>query len=233
MFSARGRKARTIVEQEVLPHLDALFGYALYLTRSRTEAEELTQDTLVKAVTSISQYQTDTNCKAWLFRIMHNTFLNNLRRKPMHVELDDSYLNEVWEKADERTSSRYPPNPEESFVSLLSCSKVREAVEKLPREFRSVVVLADLEGFSYREIADILSCPIGTVMSRLHRGRKLLKNALFSWATEMGLVSDPNSTAQREASAPTAPKAKDNVRHICAFRRPQQRWNGRGKEEPC
>ena len=180
MRPTQPNSSRAIVEQEVLPHLDALFAYSLYLTRNRTDAEELTQETLLKAVSSISQYQRGTNCKAWLFRIMHNTFLNSIRRKPSHVTFDDSSMMQSSDRDEESGSDSTSRNPEGSFVSMLSRSKVREAVEKLPPEFRSVVVLADLEEFSYKEIAEVLQIPIGTVMSRLNYARKVLKERLAS-----------------------------------------------------
>ncbi len=179
---------RKIVEQEFLPHLDSLHRYGLFLTRDTTMAEELTQETMLKAIRASFQYKEGTNSKAWLFRIMTNTFLNQTRRRKKIYELDEGTMNVEEEAEVGQVFVHSNQTPEQSFVTMLSKSKVREAIEKLPPEFRSVVVLADLEELSYKEIAEVLSCPIGTVMSRLHRGRKLLRTRLMSWALEMGLV---------------------------------------------
>jgi RNA polymerase sigma-70 factor, ECF subfamily len=179
---------QTVVDREVLPHLDALHRYCLYLSKDRTEAEDLTQETLVKSIKSISSFKEGTNCKAWLFRIATNTFLNKVRRKPIQLEYRDAYPADPGVGRTASSFVRANRTPEESFVTQLSRSKVRDAIEALPSEFRPVVVLADLEGFAYREIAEILSCPIGTVMSRLHRGRRLLRTKLADWARELGLI---------------------------------------------
>jgi len=205
------------MEQEMLPHLDALYGYGLYLTRSRTEAEELVQETLIKGVRAFSQYQTGTNCKAWLFRIMHNTFLNNVRKKYAHLRFEEHVDAELVRREDLKSFIRANPTPEESFVTQISKSKVRDAVEELPPQFRAVVVLADLEEFSYKEIAEILSCPVGTVMSRLHRGRKLLRIRLMSWARELGLVEAESAEAGEAVETDLAEAEK--VTSIAAYRR--------------
>lgn len=186
----RPRKPANGIEAEVLPHLDALYGYALYLTRNRTEAEELTQDAILKAIAAFAQYQAGTNCRAWLFRILHNTWLNKLRKRHVEIELSDAATADLEQREDAAAFVRSNPSPEDSLVSQMSRTRVREAVESLPPDFRSVVVLADLEEFAYREIADILAIPIGTVMSRLHRGRRLLRVRLMDTARELGLVGE-------------------------------------------
>ncbi len=216
------RKRNQAIEREMLPHMDAMFGYSLYLTRNRTEAEELTQETMVKAVKAFSQYQEGTNCKAWLFRIMYNSFLNNIRKKRVQYEFEESSVAELADREDLKTFVRANRTPEESFVSMLSRTKVREAIEKLPEEFKSVVVLADLEGFAYKEIAEILDCPIGTVMSRLHRGRKLLRVRLLQWARELGLV-EPATTSEEAQDALPEP---ENVTPLSAYRRGEATGNG-------
>jgi len=212
MFGRRANHRSSAIERELFPHLEALHGYALYLTRQREQAEELTQETLLKAVNSFHQYQPGTNCKAWLFRIMHNTWLNALRKRRPEVELDDQLL-DANTREDLAAFGQANRTPEESFVSQMSRSRVREAIEKLPDEFRAVVVLADLEELSYKEIAEVLSCPIGTVMSRLHRGRKMLRQRLFRWAQEMGLVAEP-----AEAAAPAAESGCDNITPLALYR---------------
>jgi RNA polymerase sigma-70 factor (ECF subfamily) len=209
------------MEQEILPHMDALWSYALFLTRDRAEAEDLTQETLLKGVNSFAQFREGTNCKAWLLRIMHNTFLNRIRRKAAYVQFDEAAAFDLNEKEDLATFMRVNRSPEESLVSMLSKAKVREAVEKLPAEFRSVVVLADLQECSYKEISEILGCPIGTVMSRLHRGRKLLRSKLLKWAQEMGLVAEAaagESGAGEEKGDEKGEDGFENVTPLAAYR---------------
>jgi RNA polymerase sigma-70 factor, ECF subfamily len=205
------------MEQEMLPHIDALHGYALYLTRKRTEAEELTQETLLKAVNAFSQYQVGTNCKAWLFRIMYNTFLNSVRGRRVQIEFDEASMSGLSRPEDMKGFAKANRTPEESFVNMLSRSKVREAVETLPPDFRAVVVLADLEELSYKEIAEVLSCPIGTVMSRLHRGRKLLRQRLMSFAREMGLVGSARAE-EEEAVQDVDTSDGQKITHLAAYR---------------
>jgi len=199
MLVSRRKRVQGTIEREVLPHLDALYRYALYLTHDRDSAEELSQDTLLKAVNSIALYREGTNCKAWLFKIMTNTFLNKGRKKVQLVELEENGRLDIDPAEDPAAFVQANRTPEESLVSMLSRAKVREAVEALPDEFSSVVVLADLEEFSYKEIAEILACPIGTVMSRLHRGRKLLRTMLMRWAIDLGLIDASLPRESREA----------------------------------
>lgn len=208
---------QTGIEREVLPHLDALHRFSLYLTKDRSEAEELTQETLVKAIKGFGSFTEGTNCKAWLFRIATNTFLNRVRRRPTQVEFRETWPADPGVGPNTATFVRANRTPEESFVVQLSRSKVREAVEALPAEFRSVVVLADLEGFAYREIAEILSCPIGTVMSRLHRGRRLLRSTLVDWAREMGLV-----VSERDAETDQGSEDEASVTPLSLYRNRNQ-----------
>lgn len=203
------------MKEELIPQMNALYRYSLYLTRDKTEAEELAQETLLKAVKAFPSYRTGTNCKAWLFRIATNTLLNKLRRKDAKVELREHSYPSVSVGEDIAAFARASRTPEESFVTQLSRSKVREAVQKLPPEFRSVVVLADLEGLSYKEIAEVLACPIGTVMSRLHRGRKLLRTMLLGWARELGLV-EPAAASAEDGEELT--ESMENVTSISAYR---------------
>lgn len=184
---SRWKKSEGVVEREILPQMDSLYRFCLYLTRERASAEDLTQETMLKAVAAIDSYQEGTNSKAWLLRIATNTHLNRVRRKGCEVELQEGVLPETEAMGDSALFTK-SASPEECFVHALTRSQVRDAVEKLPAEFRAVVVLADLEGLAYREIAEVLSCPIGTVMSRLHRGRRMLRGMLLSYAREIGLV---------------------------------------------
>ena len=184
--------------------MDSLFRYALSMTRDRDRAEELTQDTLAKAIEHVDKYKPDTNARAWLFRIMTNHHINQRRARRPEVQ----FLEEVeprWDADAQELLVRSNQDPERSLVTRLAGSQIKDALERLPEDFRMVVVLADLEGFSYREIADQVGCPIGTVMSRLHRGRRLMRQQLLELGRQLGLVHD----------APPAEIAEDaGVEHV-------------------
>lgn len=189
MFTGPQRKRRQIIEREFVPHMDSLFRYALSMTRDRSRAEELTQDTLAKAVEHVDKYKPGTNARAWLFRIMTNHYINQRRARRPEVQ----FLEEIepkWDAATQDLLVRSHMDPELSLITRLAGSQIREALERLPEDFRIVVMLADLEGFSYREIADQVGCPIGTVMSRLHRGRRLMRQHLLELGKQLGLVHD-------------------------------------------
>ncbi len=176
-----------VFEAEMNPHLDALYRNALRLTGNANDAEDLLQDTYLRAYRFFHQYQPGTNAKAWLFRIMNTVFLNDYRRKSRQGEtvsydgLEDFYLyNRVTEDA---TGGDHPEteNPEQSVLEQLDIEMIQRAIDALPIEFRETVALATLEEMSYQEIADTLGIPVGTVRSRLSRGRKLLQKALWNY----------------------------------------------------
>ena len=157
-------------------HMDAMFNLAMKMTRNRAEAEDLVQETYLRAYRFFDQYEKGTNCKAWLFRILRNNFINRYRqqrRKPEMVDL--SKVEYALENSPETGASPDWGDPEKSLESSLVREEIDRALALLPPEFRIVVVLSSMEGLTYREIAAILDCPIGTVMSRLHRVRKLLQ----------------------------------------------------------
>ena len=159
---------------EALEHLDALFGYAMALTRDLTEAEDLVQETYLRATSASHHPDGDSNLKGWLFVIMRNAWLNQIRHKnngPRFVEL------ETGEYAVDETQE----NPHVVYLRKLEREQVREAIESLPDAYREIVVLRDIEGFTYQEIATVLDCPAGTVMSRLGRARGKLRKLLSSW----------------------------------------------------
>ena len=174
---------------EALTHLDALHGVACRMTRNPTEAEDLVQDTLVKALRARDQYHAGTNLKAWLFRILTNTFINKFRRggleKSVFDRPDADPLADGWVSA---STMRQLRDPEQVALLPIIEGEVRRALDALPPEFRLAVILSDVEEFSYEEIADIMGCPMGTVMSRLHRGRKILQRTLYDHALSMGIV---------------------------------------------
>jgi RNA polymerase sigma-70 factor (ECF subfamily) len=174
---------------ECVAHLDALYGVACRLTRNPTEAEDLVQDALVKAMRARHQFLVGTNLKAWLFRILTNTFINKYRRGGLERTLfegpDADPLADGWVSA---STMRQLRDPEQVALLPMVEGEVGRALDALPTEFKLAVILCDVEEFSYEEIAEIMGCPIGTVMSRLHRGRKLLQKSLYEHALALGIV---------------------------------------------
>ncbi len=171
------------------PFMGALFGTALRLTNNRADAEDLVQETYLKAYRAYSSFQAGTNLRAWLFRILTNTHINRFRaksRRPQEAELDDVdnlYLYRAIK------GEGISPSAEDDVLDRLTEPAVIDAVESLPEHYRLPVLLADVEGFAYKEIAEIMDVPIGTVMSRLHRGRNALQKALYGLALERGIVT--------------------------------------------
>ncbi|MDX9724031.1 MAG: sigma-70 family RNA polymerase sigma factor [Myxococcota bacterium] len=196
MFN-RDKAARAAFREEALPHLDALFGVALRLTKNERDAEDLVQETFLKAFHHFDKYQKGTNCKAWLFKILTNAFINRYRkRQKERTFLADDEPGaglDAYAAPEAGELDRSFESPEELFHNAFS-DDVRAALEAIPVDFRMVVLLADLQDFSYREIAEIMDCPIGTVMSRLYRGRRLLQRQLVDYAVSQGYLQlDPRS----------------------------------------
>ena len=200
MFSSKEKSKQAAFREEALPHLDALYGVALRLIKHERDAEDLVQDTYLKAYRHFDKYQRGTNCKAWLFKILTNTFINSYRKKQKErtylVEDDARPLYERFAVRPPLPLDRAFESEDELFHTVFG-DEVRAALEQVPADFRLVVLLADLQDFSYKEIAEIMDCPIGTVMSRLYRGRRLLQKELVEYALEQGYLGiDPRQGEQ-------------------------------------
>ncbi len=175
-------------EQVALVHLDALYQVALRLTRNRAEAEDVVQEAFLRAFRSFDRFNPGTNCRAWLFTILRNVFLNRVRRhwrEVLEADVGDLVTTEAASEG-----RLVPGNPEEELLQTVLHGDVDRALKTLPLPFREAVVLVDLEGLSYREVAEVLGCPVGTVMSRLSRGRALLRPMLGRFAREHGYVKE-------------------------------------------
>jgi RNA polymerase sigma-70 factor (ECF subfamily) len=176
-----------------MEHMSSLYSAALRMTRSPADAEDLVQETYLKAYRAFNSFEAGTNIKAWLYRILTNTFINSYRskrRRPEQTELDEVEDLYLYRRLGGLEAAAAGRSAEEEVLDHFTEGDVKEAVEALPEAFRLAVLLADVEGFSYKEIADILQVPMGTVMSRLHRGRKALQKALFEFGVERGLVAN-------------------------------------------
>jgi RNA polymerase sigma-70 factor (ECF subfamily) len=182
-------KLRERFERDVLPMLPSLYGAAMRLTRNPSDAEDLLQETYLRAYRGFAGFKEGTNLKAWLYRILTNSFINTYRKKqrePQVVEGPDDI--DEWYLYDRLGGRSVEESAETAVLDQIPDQGVKDALESLPERFRLPVLLADVEGFSYKEIAEIMDTPIGTVMSRLHRGRKALQKALWETAKERGLV---------------------------------------------
>jgi len=175
-----------------MPLMESLYSAALRMTRNRADAEDLVQETYLKAYRSFDSFEEGTNLKAWLYRILTNTFINSYRarrRRPEETELDEAEDLYLYRRLGGLEAVSAGRSAEEVVMEHFTEADIKSAVEALPEQFRLAVLLADVEGFSYKEIADILGVPIGTVMSRLHRGRRSLQKALHDFGVAHGLVS--------------------------------------------
>ena len=188
----RKRRDRTSFDREAMPHLDALYAYGLHLARNREDAEDLLQETYVKALRNWHRYEEGTNCRAWLFRIMTNTFYNVARSRKRRPQVETDALPDVEMQIAESyaDSGMYRPLDEIVLDGLMS-RHMKEALDSLPDDFRTVLLLADLHDFSCKEIAEVCECPVGTVMSRLYRARRAMQRKLLDHAVQEGIVQRP------------------------------------------
>jgi RNA polymerase sigma-70 factor (ECF subfamily) len=195
---------RAAFEAAAMPYLDSLYNTAYRMARNAEDAEDLVQETFLKGYRSYAQFTPGTNLKAWLFKILKNTFINEYRRKQAaprksdFAEIEDAFESQLAPEA-----AGQMKNPEEEALANAFDEDVQRALDLLPADYRMAVLLADIEGFSYREIAEILEIPVGTVMSRLYRGRKLLEEAMLRYAREHGYMREGSEPARRRGSEPT------------------------------
>jgi len=184
--------SKTEFETLALEHMDALYASALRLTRSPKDAEDLVQDTFLKAFRFFDSFEKGTNIKAWLFKILTNTFINKYRRKVKEKEMADAPAEDIMlDRFVSAEQVRALQDPESDFFGKLLSDEVVEALDQVPVDFRMVVILADIQDFSYKEIAEIVGCPVGTVMSRLFRGRRILQKHLYDYAVREGVIVPP------------------------------------------
>ena len=179
---------------DAMQYAPQLFSTALRMTRNRSDAEDLVQETYIKGWRSFHTFQEGTNLRAWLFRIMTNTYINKYnakKRKGTEVELDDVEELFLYKRLGSIDQSQLSSSAEDQMLDLFTDDEVKNALESLPEDFRIPVLLSDVDGFAYKEIAEMLEIPIGTVMSRLHRGRKAMQKMLYEYARDRGLIVEP------------------------------------------
>jgi len=190
------QKKQEDFELEAIPHMHALYNFALRMTGNADDAHDLVQETYMKAFRFFDKFEKGTNCKAWLYRIMKNSYINLYRKEAKEPEKVD------YEKVEEfyntvKSSSTDANDLEEKIFGNLFDDQVTEALQSLPEDFRTVVILCDIENFTYEEIAQFIEAPIGTVRSRLHRGRKILQKKLFEYARDRGYTAKEKSPAEQ------------------------------------
>ncbi len=212
LFNREPARDHSEFQLVAMPQADALYGAALRMTREPSSAEDLVQETLLRAYRFWHKFQKGTNVKAWLFRIQTNIFINRYRKKQTEQKvMDDRQIDDLLQRFAAQESTFIPPDTRDDFLKEVIGDEVLAALDELPFDFRMTVLLADMHDLSYKEIADVLDCPVGTVMSRLHRARKLLQARLFAYAVERGVIQAPEGVTE------------ENVASMDAFRRRKKR----------
>ncbi len=193
------RHKRADFERQAMPHVDSLYGAAYRLTRNPRDAEDLVQDSLLRAYRFWDSFEQDSNCKAWLLRIVTNTFINEYQRRKRSREILDAATaeQEATDGVLVHAAAHDKMSPDKALLEASVSDDVQRALEALPDDFRTAVILCDMQGLSYKEIAEIMECPVGTVMSRLFRGRKLLAAGLREFALAEGYVK-PAATDDKD-----------------------------------
>jgi RNA polymerase sigma-70 factor (ECF subfamily) len=225
MLRKKEARKRAEFEALVMPHLEALYGTAVRMTRNPQEADDLLQDTCLKAFRFIDRFQRGTNFKAWIFKILTNVFINRYRKLQRdrqvwsEVEADGHHAH-ILAQGPTRDAQR----PEETILDHLMSEDIREALEKLPADFRMAIILSDVEEFSYKEIAEIMDCPVGTVMSRLYRARRLMQRMLYRHAVDRGFIAADEVEEARAAKEKrgTSP-SRAEVTDLATYRGRKQR----------
>jgi RNA polymerase sigma-70 factor, ECF subfamily len=203
--------------EQAMEFMPSLYSGALRMTRNPADAEDLVQETYLKAYRAFGSFEEGTNLKAWLFRILTNTFINTYRakqRRPAESDLEDVEDLYMYRRLGGLEAAMAGRSAEDELLERFTDIEVKEALEDLPEQFRVAVLLADVEGFSYKEIAEILDIPIGTVMSRLHRGRKGLERRLFGFATEHNLLPDASGEGSSDTTDHTTDQPTDEAEPI-------------------
>jgi len=198
-------------ERAAMPYVDSLYNTAYRMTRNSEDAEDLVQETYLKAYKYYDKFEEGTNFKAWLFKIMKNTFINNYRKKKLTPhKIDFSEIEESYERVIQKNAPDLIKDPESEIFQDMMDEDVKRALDSLPHDYKMVVLLADIEGFSYKEIAEILDCPVGTVMSRLYRGRKMLERTLLEYAKKYGYIrsGEPAKMRSRKDEQKTKKKTE-------------------------
>jgi len=201
LLNRTSQRTRHEFETLALPHLDGLYAAALRLTKNPRDAEDLVQDAVLRAYRFFDKFERGTNIKAWLYKILTNTFINRYRRVTKERTIVEDERDSVQDRLVSRDAADQAEDPERAYFDRLLSDDVLRAVDSIPIDFRMTVILADLQDFSYKEIADILDVPVGTVMSRLFRGRRLLQKQLQEYAAASGVLQSGRDSGSIEPDA--------------------------------